>query len=197
MTNSILIDLNDPRTEKIADVISNKTAKKILELITEKELSQSEIASKLKMPQNTADYNIKNLEEAGFIEKSGFLWSVKGKRMHKYKLSNKRIIISPKYLIKGIIPALIGSGIFALLIRFISLQQKTYSSYSAVSESASQTSIELAKRTAEIAVSQPPTSITASQLIASNAWAWFLLGALASLFIFLLWNYLRTERRSA
>ena len=97
MTNSILIDLNDPRTESIADVISNKTAKKILESLAEKELSQSEIALKLSMPANTVEYNIKQLESSGLIEKSkGFLWSVKGKRINKYRLSNKRIIISPK-----------------------------------------------------------------------------------------------------
>ena len=193
MTNSILIDINDPRTEKIAGVISNKTAKKILELIAEKELSQSEIASKLKIPQNTADYNIKNLEEAGFIEKSGFLWSVKGKRMHKYKLSNKRIIISPKSLIKGIIPALLLSGVFALFLRFIALNNNSYNYDSAASSAAS---VAIAEKTAEIAVSQPNINVTASQLITSNAWAWFLLGALTSIFIFLLWNYIRTERRS-
>ena len=196
MTNSILIDLNDPRTESIADVISNKTAKKILEVLAEKELSQSEIASKLSIPANTVEYNIKKLESSGLIEKTkGFLWSVKGKRINKYKISNKRIIISPKSIIKGIIPSLLITGLFALFLRFISSPARSYSEYSA-GQAGSVASAEIAAKTTDIAVSQPPVSpIDFSQLVSGNIWAWFLLGALTSIFIFLVWNYIRTERR--
>ena len=62
MSNSIMIDLNDPRTEKIADVISNKTSKKILTLLADNELSESEIAKGIGAPMNTVGYNIKKLE---------------------------------------------------------------------------------------------------------------------------------------
>ena len=45
--SSIMIDLDDPRTAKIADVISNKTTKKILAELAERELSGGELSSAL------------------------------------------------------------------------------------------------------------------------------------------------------
>src|SRR3989344_7017567 len=102
--NSIMIDLEDPQSGKIAEVLSNKTAKVILGLLAENEMSGSEVAAKLGAPLNTVTYNLKNLVDAGLVEKSKrFFWSSKGKRMELYKVSNKRIVISPRRMIKGII----------------------------------------------------------------------------------------------
>ena len=83
--SSINLDLDDPRIGKIADVISNKTTKKILSMLADSSdfgLSESEISNKLEIPANTVNYNVKKLEEVGLIEKTRkILWSEKGKRI--------------------------------------------------------------------------------------------------------------------
>src|SRR3989338_1211465 len=109
--HSIQVDLDDPRAKAIADVLGNKTCKKILELFaTKEEVSESDVASSLDIPLNTAGYNMKKLLDAGLVEKSNkFFWSTKGKRITTYRLSNKRIIISPKKMIG--IPAMVIAGI--------------------------------------------------------------------------------------
>lgn len=113
MVNKIEFNIDDERAGKIAEVIANKTCKKILNLIAEsdKELSVGDISSKLKIPLNTADYNVKKLVHSGLIEKtSNFFWSVKGKKIPIYKIANKKIIISPKTSFKGILTSLIAGG---------------------------------------------------------------------------------------
>ncbi len=188
-----MIDLEDPRTAKIADVISNKTSKRILGLLAENELSESELAKSLDLPLNTIEYNIKKLEEAGLIEKiKGFLWSVKGKRIHRYKISNKKIIISPRNMMKGIIPTVLISGIAAFGIKlWIDRQVRIDNSEG----SAQLAKIALEKSSAALADSAEAIageSISRSAIaIAQNVWLWFFAGALAGLLIYLLWNLWR------
>ena len=185
---SIMIDLDDPRTDKIADVISNKTSKKILSFLAEQELSETELSKALNIPINTIEYNINKLEEVSLIEKAkGFYWSQKGKKIYKYKISDKKIIISPKSIMKGIIPSLLITAIIALGIKFFvgiespQIQQKT------ITEDTSIIASEGARGIAEIA--EPSISQIYPNLISStNAWAWFLMGALTAILIFLIWN---------
>ena len=184
--SSIMIDLDDPRTEKIADVISNKTAKKIISILSEKELSEAEISDKLGIPANTVEYNIKKLDGAGLIEKTGgYFWSVKGKRIHRYKVSNKKIIISPKSLSRGIIPAIIGSIIIAIII-------KIFVGVEIVGTYGNDNTAMLKEARGAIAAVQPPTQVsdlTYSAANSPNSWAWFLLGSLIALLIVVFWNY--------
>ena len=118
----INMDIDDPRIGKVAEVISNKTCKKILGVLAEEpEMSESEIASRLGLPLNTIGYNVDKLVEAGLIEPvKGFLWSVKGKRIQKYRVANKKIVISPKVNVNkiaaGFVGALILVGVIALII---------------------------------------------------------------------------------
>jgi DNA-binding transcriptional ArsR family regulator len=109
----IELNLNDKKAEKVAEVLSNKTAKKILGLLADKELSESDISSELRIPLNTVGYNIHKLIESGLIEKtSSFFWSVKGKKIPTYRVANKKIIISTKNSFKS----LFGSALFGGLI---------------------------------------------------------------------------------
>jgi len=71
------IDLNDSRSSAIAEVMSNKTCKKIIELLAEKEMSESDIASSLGLPLNTVGYNIGKLLKAGLIEKNSNIQTFK------------------------------------------------------------------------------------------------------------------------
>jgi DNA-binding transcriptional ArsR family regulator len=110
----IMVDMNDERTSKIAEVLGNKTSKSILSLISEseKELSASDISSKLKIPLNTTDYNLKKLINTGLIEETkSFFWSIKGKKIKTFKAANKKIIISTKPRIMGVIASALLVGV--------------------------------------------------------------------------------------
>ena len=114
MDNKYLhIDLNDEKASLIAEVLGNKTCKRILNLLADfNELSENDIALKLRIPLNTVEYNLKKLLNAGFIIKaSNFFWSVKGKRIPTYKLANKKIIISPRTSFKGVIASVFAGGL--------------------------------------------------------------------------------------
>src|SRR4030042_1084632 len=93
----ILMGLGDERAEHIAEVLKNKTCKKILDYLGDiKEASEKDISDSLKMPINTVEYNLNKLIKSGLVTKTkNFFWSVKGKKIPMYKLARKHIIISP------------------------------------------------------------------------------------------------------
>ncbi len=184
--HSIMIDLEDPKTDVIAEAISNKTAKKILFLLAEAELTESEIAEKLGVPLNTVDYTIKKLEHVGFIEKAKtFSWSPKGKAVYRYRISNKRIIISPRSMVRGVIPAVLISGLLALGIKiFFDAQQIPIALESGAK---SMEAITAPVADSAIAMAQPSLLIS----LQADPWIWFFGGALAAVIIFVIWNVWR------
>lgn len=90
----LLVNLEDDKSKNLANVISSDSARKILNLLSDKPLSETDIANKLNIPLPTVHYNIKQLLESDLIQIQDFLWSEKGKKMNYYKLSNKLIIIT-------------------------------------------------------------------------------------------------------
>ncbi len=216
-----MIDLNDPRTEKIADVISNESAKKILGALAEREMSESELSKELGIKMNTIGYNVKKLEDAGLIEKvKGFLWSVKGKRIHRYKVSDKRIIISPRTMSRGVLPAVIVSGIIALGIKiFVGVERAGDVGEEVVGEAGKAAAGEIGRAGVEevgsvvggVSTSSAPqiasgaletgassigvTSIHSAILNAPNSWAWFFIGALTALLVLVLWNWRKNDKK--
>lgn len=208
--SSINVDLDDPRIGKIADVISNKTCKRILSEISEvgtEGLSESEISSKLNIPANTVNYNIKKLEESGLIVRiKGVLWSEKGKRIYKYKVSNRKIVISPKSIHRagGLIASVLITAGVALGIKVLgigagsvqNLQDTAEGSVLTVEKSfgvASSNSAGIVAERAGEAVS------VAANIYEPQIWAWFLLGAWIALIIITGWAFFsdrKNERRS-
>lgn len=190
----IMLDLNDERSGKIAEAMANKTCKKILGLLAEREMSESEISSELRLPINTVDYNIKNLMQAGLIKETGkFLWSVKGKRVLKYRVSNRKIVISPKSMAKGILPAVLITGAIAFFVKVFTGTQSVVRDYGAGQESAK------AMVSGASGVSSLVTPTSAQNAItqaagSSNVWAWFLLGGLTALLIYVILRII-DERR--
>ncbi|MCK5149498.1 beta-propeller domain-containing protein [Candidatus Pacearchaeota archaeon] len=143
----ILMGLNDKRSKKIAEVLGNKTCKKIIDYLAEtKQASEKDIADALNIPINTTEYNLKKLLETGLVEKTkNFFWSKKGKKIPMYKLAKKHIVISPKSkptidTLKTIIPVIAAIAFLVILISLMIPQQgiidedqteiKTFSSYS-------------------------------------------------------------------
>ncbi len=218
----INIDLDDPRSEHIAEVLSNKTCKKILSFLADKEMSASDLARELSLPLNTIGYNLEKLVAAGLIEKSkSFFWSSRGKRIERYSLSNKKIVISPKRMFGSVLPVLAISGVIALGIKFFSDHLFTASAPSVskdlMREAPSVAEGVLTKTmgaTAPFAANINDSVTSASSLVAENLspvphaasssftaiaplahsgffWLWFLLGAFVALFIYVLWNWRR------
>ncbi|MFA5061359.1 MAG: helix-turn-helix domain-containing protein [Candidatus Pacearchaeota archaeon] len=180
---NILIPLGDEKLKDISEVISNKTCNKILDFLVEEEATISDVSKKLSIPINTAEYNIKKLTKTGLIEKKSHFWSVKGKKMPVYVVSNKKIIISPKRSksLLSLILALGLTGFFALIIK------KTTSK---ISENivAPEEMILKADRFAEATAQHPEILSTMAP------WEWFLIGAwLAIIFFFVISSI--TERR--
>ena len=198
-----MIDLDDPRAGKVAEVIANMTCKKILALLAEKEMSGSEIAEELKIPLNTVGYNIKKLIEIGLIEKiNKFFWSAKGKRIYSYKLSNKRIVISPRSkLPRGVLPATVIAVLSTVAIFVLQGINKTgqiasreeLKTFESVGNDAVASGAGLAQPAATDAA--PEVSGNALENILQwlihgpNSWAWFFIGAFLVLVVIILINW--------
>ena len=198
----VVVSLDDAKTRKIADVISNASCKKILDYLAEtNEASESDISSAINVPLNTVDYNIKKLVQAGLVEKAKkFFWSVKGKKIDMYKVSNKSILISPRSKvvsgIKSILPAAIISGLFAILLKYLTAA-KTFAT--------KPISRELYEEVATtVATGEPAASKAIPECIngfidyapwACPTWSWFLAGAGFALLVFLVINLVRRRFR--
>jgi len=194
----VMFDLADERILSLSNVLSNKTCKKILEYLADKESSETEIAHNLSLPANTVNYNIKQLLNSGFIEKAkDFFWSVKGRKILRYRVAKKSIVISPKSSnFKTTLAAVLVTAIGALII-------KIYSDSVIVVKNAAQSGSDLAisgngevmSAGALSAVSRAADVITspvASQF--SSAWEWFLLGGLFALLVYFLISELKWFR---
>ena len=194
----IWVSIDDERAKKIAGVLGNKTCKKIIEFLSDKnESGEKDISDALKMPINTVEYNVKKLIGAELIEKTkNFFWSKKGKKIKMYKLSNKSIIISPKasninFKIKSLVLVFGISGIMGLLIRQLTIRNVVRNNENVLS-SAGQKVIEVSSEGAQTAA-----SVGENFFLATPIWVWFLTGALFAIIIFTLvnWNSNIIERR--
>ena len=198
-----LVSMEDEKAKVLADVLGSKTCKRIIDLLAEtKEVSEKEIAQKLDAPINTIEYNLKKLLGAGIIEKAkNYFWSTKGRKIDLYNLSNKSIIISPKSIsrvsskLKSILPAVIISGLGAVLVRqFILFKSMTKE---VVSEKGTEAIYSTVDKVAGAMSSVPNaaqefTQSAGNTLISTSvspAWLWFLSGAIFALFIFAILNW--------
>lgn len=173
----ILMSMEDSRTKKISEVMSNKTCKQILDLLTTKEYTESEIASKLNLALNTVEYNIKKLVQANLIEKSTSWWSVKGKKMPSYRLCNKYIIISPKPIskLKSFIPVVLISGFAGLVIKYFSQIPTRFT--------------ESTEKMIQAPMAASSDLATNIQTNSTSDWLWFLGGCLFTLVVYIIFNY--------
>jgi len=148
----LMFNLDDEKAKSLGEVIANPTARKIVNLLAEKELSESEISKELNLALNTVEYNLNKLLDSGVIEKSKFFYSVKGKKIETYKVANKLIVISPRKSnvynkLKGIIPVVFISAIFTA---FIWLYNKTNLSAEKADNFVSAPQIEIVSKSAGV-----------------------------------------------
>lgn len=185
--NYLLVSLDDEKSKSIAEVIGNKTCKRIINyLVDTKEASQKDLSVKLKIPLNTVEYNIKKLLDAGFIRKTkNFFWSKKGKKIIMYELSKKSIVISHDKKIsskvKSILPAFIltVAGTFAVWV-----YEKTQVP---LTKSATDDALYWAEETIAQASTRVSGEIT--NLVQIPVWIWFLMGSLIAITIISIVNW--------
>jgi len=97
MADSVLIlEPGDERAQKIAKAMSSQTANDILNFLREGQQSQTEITERLAIPLTTAQYHIENLLDAGLISVAATRYSVKGREIKYYALTNQLLIVAPK-----------------------------------------------------------------------------------------------------
>ncbi len=128
-------------SKKITQVISNDTARKIIELLADAPLSASDIAERLVTPLTTIVYNLENLESVGLIRVDKIKYSEKGREVKIYTPVRKLIVVVPektdrksitdilrKY-VGVVLAAVFASGIIEfLLFRAPPWEMKSYSS---------------------------------------------------------------------
>lgn len=189
--NFLLLSLEDDKINSVANAVSNKSGKKILEFLTEGKATESDIAKKLGLAISTVHYNLQQLMKAGLVEADEYHYSEKGREVLHYKLANKYIIIAPqrkkglKKLFKNILPAALISAGVAGVIEFFTGQQTQ------------QTAADSGPRmmSAEAAPPVQETSFldNAWQFISSDIAVWFFIGAIFALTAYMLVQYIKKK----
>ena len=108
--NVVLLEPGDERAQKIAKAMSSQTASDILQLLAESPKSLTGITEKLAIPLTTAKYHTENLLEAGLILITDTKYSVKGREIKIYSLTNQLLIVAPRQ-----------SNVRSLLLKYASL----------------------------------------------------------------------------
>jgi DNA-binding transcriptional ArsR family regulator len=198
-TTFISLDLSDSRIKQISEIIGNDTCKKILRLIAEEELTETDISVKLGIPLNTIDYNIKKLLNSGLIESTKHWWSVKGKKIPSYRLSNKKIIISPRSFSsqKAVVSLLVITGFAGFAIKkLIETIEGENISASIKAEFAQRADLSTAETSQCVGgASMNCGAGSAGSWLANLAgWEWFLIGAWFGIILFFLFIKLRERR---
>ncbi len=162
----ILLSLRDSQAKKLARVINNETSQKIIDYLSEKKATETQISEELDIPLSTVHYNIKQLMKAKLVKSDEFHYSEKGKEVNHYTLTGKNIIITPTEGIKS----KLGSLVLVLALVFgVSFF---------IGRSRPQTM--LAERAMDAAYSAPEPNIR----------IWFLIGGVSAAVLFLFFQWL-------
>ncbi len=175
----LLVDLNEPRTKKLAETITSETSRKILNHLAEQEDSEAKIAATLSIPISTVHYHLQKLQEAHLVTVEHFHYSPKGREVYHYKLANKYIIIAPgkveglKEKLKGILPVgLLILGISGV-IKLVQVFSGRVEAASARALASQEVLAEAVPRFAQQAVEKPDSAL------------WFLIGGVVAMVLYL------------
>lgn len=92
----IMLSLKEDKAKKLANVLTNKSASKILSHLAKHDgATETEIAEALKLPLSTVNYNMKAMVEAKLVTAPEYHYSSRGKEVNHYSLARKYIIIAP------------------------------------------------------------------------------------------------------
>jgi DNA-binding transcriptional ArsR family regulator len=106
----VVLEPGAEQATKIAKAMASRTAGDILKFIGEGQKTSTEISEHLSIPMNTAKYHIENLLDAGLISVAATKFSVKGREVKVYMLTNQLLIVAPRQ-----------TNIRSLLLKYTSL----------------------------------------------------------------------------
>ena len=207
----ILVSLKENESKKLAQVISNDTARKILDYLADKESTESELAEKLQIPMSTVHYNLQALMGGKLVEADEYHYSEKGKEILHYKLANKYIIIAPKstFGIREKLRSILPAGLVAIagtfLVYFYNFAQGSFKAAGGnalMAERAADNAVPMAATLAKSAgaeqvatgysgnIAQPFLSV-----FLQNPALWFLFGCVFTLMLMIIIEYINYKRQ--
>lgn len=189
----LLVSLNESKAKDLAQAVSNRTCRRILDYLADNESTESDIAESLGLPISTVHYNLMQLKKGGLVETEEFHYSSKGREVLHYKLANKYIIIAPrstygiKEKLKSIIPAALIVGAGSFLIPFISGMLSKPEKSVMLAE-------EVSSGMAKDSISRSMAAPEAAEIAASpDLILYFLAGALAFLAAYMVIDWIRNR----
>jgi DNA-binding transcriptional ArsR family regulator len=108
--NVVFLEPGDERAQKIAKAMGSQTASDILQILGDGPRSLTDITERLNIPMNTAKYHIENLLDAGLIAVEKTKYSIKGREVKIYTLTNQLLVVAPRQ-----------SNVRSLLLKYASL----------------------------------------------------------------------------
>ena len=187
----LLGSLDEDKSKKLAQVLSNDTSRKILDYLTKKDMmTETQISKELKIPLSTAHYNMSLLLKAKLVNNEHFTYSEKGKKIVHYSLSNKYVIIAPKkspeflkklqeFLPVLLIMSTISMGIKYYFSNFFQVKNLARAPMLA-SDMIESEGATLAVKSAEEIVTTP--------ILNQDFALWFLAGSIATIMVYLIWS---------
>ncbi|MBW3018001.1 helix-turn-helix domain-containing protein [Candidatus Woesearchaeota archaeon] len=201
----ILVSLEEGKTKKLAQTISNETCRKILNFLSQKDYAtESQISKELSLPISTVHYNLKALQQNGLVEVEEFHYSKKGREVDHYTLANKLIVIAPKApsesimnKVKKILPVALIVVVAAGLMKIAQVTQlfaaKTgqYTEEAVMLAAPQATEMASARGGADLAekavtetVAKAPEIVSQASHLSNEIILWFLIGAISAIAIF-------------
>lgn len=92
----IILEPGEERAQHIARALSSRTAGKILDILADGEKPLSFIADQLNISLPQVKYHVDNLLDAGIIEVTREIYSVKGRRVKIYGLKHQILVVAPR-----------------------------------------------------------------------------------------------------
>ena len=108
--NVVFLEPGDERAQKIAKAMGSQTASDILQILGDGPRSLTDITERLNIPMNTAKYHVENLLDAGLIAVEKTKYSIKGREVKIYTLTNQLLVVAPRQ-----------SNVRSLLLKYASL----------------------------------------------------------------------------
>jgi DNA-binding transcriptional ArsR family regulator len=108
--NVVVLEPGDERAQKIAKAMGSQTASDILQLLSEGQKSLTDITERLAIPMTTVKYHVENLLDAGLLSVAETKYSVKGREVKLYSLTNQLLIVAPRH-----------ANVRSLLLKYASL----------------------------------------------------------------------------
>ena len=188
-------------SKKITRTLSNDSARQVLELLTDKAMSASEIARELDTPLTTVKYNLNSLIESGLITIKQTKWSAKGRKIKIYAPAHKLIVVVPDKtdrksvvdILRRYLGVLLGAAVVSGIIEVWHYRPSLRGAPSAVmdAEETAGTGIPMPAPTPIPKMGMDMPSIDLSQMLGNHPGVWFFFGCIFVVVLLVLMEYRR------